>query len=80
MKVEARRDSYSSDGVGGCSTMFTEEQDDSDILLEYIKDGSVAQFVKSYEGTADDVKLKGQHRKLRDALIEHIWNMNTQAT
>lgn len=75
MIVEQRRNDYSGDGAGGASAMFNEEEDETetDIVLEPLEPSQLMESLGMLS-VADDVKVKGLHRKLTAALIDHIWN------
>ena len=70
--VEARRDSYCSDGAGGLSAKFNIDEDETDILIERVGAMSILQTMSL---ASEGIKVKGLHGRLVAALIEHLWSM-----
>ena len=71
--VQARRDSYCSDGAGGLSAKFNIDEDETDILIEQVGAMSILQTMPL---ASEGIKVKGIHRRLVPALIEHLSSMH----
>ena len=72
MTVEIRKSSYTSDGGGGVSRLYDESTDTVSMVVHSV-DASDVGGTLNRAHVADDIKLPGYHRKLKDALINHIW-------
>ena len=70
MTVELRRDNYQSDGSGGYSDLFPELEDQTDMVIVSLHESSLTMGI-SEQSVADDIKVKGLHRQLTRALINH---------
>lgn len=75
MIVEARRSSYTSDGTAGRSRYFDEDEESNEIDFIHCSPGSTALFENSNITISDDIKIRGMHRDLKKALVEHQWNL-----
>lgn len=73
MIVEARRGGYSSDGTAGQSNYFDENDDNNEITFINSSPGETPLFSNSSVAVNDDIEVKGMHRELKSALIEHQW-------
>ena len=78
MVVESRRNSYTGDGTGGFRSA-DDNSDEDERIIDLTRDGrratEVARMIEARKTVADDVKVKGLHRRLTNALIDHIWNL-----
>lgn len=79
MIVERRKKKYESDGSGGYSGKFKETEKWSDIVFESMprsdgEDAILLLCLPSGYSTSGDGKLKGLHRNLTEALVNHIWD------
>lgn len=68
--VEDRREGYQSDGAGGASLAFNVQNDTTDITFH-----QTPSLTTEFEAFTvhDSIKVKGLHRDLTAALIDHIW-------
>ncbi|CDF33411.1 unnamed protein product [Chondrus crispus] len=71
--VEARRDSYCSDGAGGLSANFNSDDDETDMVIESV---GAMRILETMSLASEGIKVKGLHRKLVTALIEHVWSFH----
>lgn len=69
---EVRRGNYSSDGTAGRSRFFNEPDVSEEITFDTCSPGE--SLLSNCSATvSDDIKIKGMHRDLKLALIEHQW-------
>lgn len=72
MIVEARRDSYTSDGGKGLSSYFCEENDESEFELAHIEtDNHLARF-NQISCAINNIKDRSEHNRLKRSVVNHI--------
>lgn len=74
MIVETRRSSYCSDGSGGRSSVVMNSEPDNDLSFVPLPPSCVT-LPNAPVCVSDDIKIRGMHRDLKSALIEHLWNL-----
>lgn len=72
MVVEERKGSYSSDGTAGRSTFYNNDEDSNELMFVHRSPADIV-LRQSSAVVSDDIKIKGMHRDLKSALIEHQW-------
>lgn len=77
MVVESRRGTYRSDGTAGYSALSSNLDNDTNININFTqaRPNEVVLFEGSVENISDDIKVRGLHRALKAALINHQWNL-----
>lgn len=74
MIVEFRFSGCASDGTAGRSRFYEEDHEINEIDFMHCSPGNTALFENCNVTVSDDIKIKGMHRDLKNALIEHQWN------
>ena len=77
MVVDKRRNTYKGDGARGLRADADETIPES-LTQTQIGAAEVQRMMNSRRGLSDSVKVKGLHRQLMNALVEHIWQLEGQ--
>lgn len=73
MIVEVRRENYESDGTADQSRFFNAQDVSHQFSFVRSSPGNVV-LERTTTTVSDDIKVKGMHQDLKEALIEHNWN------
>lgn len=75
MTVAIRRNEYRGDGIGGRSSKYFKEDDDTVLQLFSLLEDPISRLERMAQA-ADEMKHSSYlHHELRQALIEHNWNI-----
>lgn len=80
MIVKSWRHEHCSDGAGGRTQFYNEEEDTTDIVFERAAPGDVVFTGHASVTLSDNIKLQGLYQRLSTALIEHVWSLHGART